>query len=54
MRKKEIGVGKWKAKALYCGYHIAPKSFHTVGYDADLVMKMPYWRTCCRTENRIS
>lgn len=42
MSKKEIGCGKWHAYALDCGYHIAPKSAHTVGYDADLVMKMPY------------
>lgn len=42
MMKQEVGTGKWKATALYCGYHIAPKSFHTVGYDEDLVMKMPY------------
>lgn len=42
MSKKELGTGKWKATALFCGWHIAPKSFHTVGYDEDLVMKMPY------------
>jgi len=42
MRTKEIGVGKWKVTVLYCGYHIAPKSFHTVGFDENLVLKMPY------------
>ena len=42
MANHVIGAGKWNITALYCGVHIAPKSFHTVGFDENLKLKFPY------------
>ncbi|MDO4269359.1 MAG: N-acyl homoserine lactonase family protein [Eubacteriales bacterium] len=42
MSKTNIGVGKWKLKALNCGTHKNYKGALSSGYDQDLFIKLPY------------
>lgn len=40
--KQVVGVGKWKAKTLFCGDSFNNKVYLTPGFDHDLKMPIPY------------